>query len=472
MPVEPSLVRSRSRPFRRHVWHPPPGLLTGLMGRLAAVVAAMALAQPAAAQPAVDPGQVVLQVSGADGMFGFSSATLPLNLLIASSAGFAESLPISLPAGAYTVTADDLSGLGLVLSALRCSDDDSRGDTVTRTAEIVISTGEMLVCTYTMTSSTARANQLLDDFIGSHDLILDSLPSADDRADRLKGRIGVINSPKPLMESLPRVMAGKPVPLAASLAAIDRLAGNQQQSDLDLWLKGTYALMQEQGPLGRFATTTLGADYRASSDLLVGTFAQLNVASRTWSDNATILATGWAAGGYATARIADHLYLDMLAGGGTSINTITTPAMGTDKFDASGWLLNATLMGKWELAGFTFSPRVQVNYSGQATERYIDSAGGVVDARHSNAGEIALGPSISYRLTTKDRLVVETGLRFDASAPMLEGLGLGNYRGRLEGKVELVLPTGAKFGTTLNLGGIGSGSRVFTARGTLSLPLR
>jgi hypothetical protein len=470
MAEESPLVRSGPWTSHRCGWHSLSRML--LAGRFASFVAALTLAQPVAAQPAVDPGQVVLQVSGADGMFGFSSATLPLNLMIASSEGLAESLPISLPAGSYTVAADDLSGLGLVVTALSCSDDDSRGDAATRTAEIVLAADEMLTCTFTVTSSTARASQLVGDFMRSHDLVLDSLPTADDRANRLKGRIGVINSPRPLLQSLPGLIAGKPVPLAASLAAFDRLSGNQQQSDLDVWLKGTYALLQEQGPLGRFATTTLGIDYRVNSDLLVGSFAQINLASRSWGDDDAILATGWAAGGYATARIADHLYLDMLAGGGSSVNTITTTGLGTDQFDASGWLLNATLLGKWELAGFTFSPRVQVKYSGQATEPYIDSAGGIVDAQHRDVGEIALGPSISYRLTSAERLVVETSVRFDASTTMLNGLGLGSYRGRLEGKVVLTLPTGAKFGTTLNLGGIGSGARVFTARGTLSLPLR
>ena len=467
MAAESPLVSSR--PWSFHGRRSPSRVL--LAAGFTLVVAAVALAQPAAAQPAVDPGQVVLRVSGADGMFGFSSATLPLNLIIASSDGFAESLPISLPAGSYSVAADDLSGLGLVVTALSCTDDDSWGDAATRTAEIVLAADEMVTCTFTVTSSTTRAGQLIGDFMRSHDLVLDSLPSADDRANRLKGRIGVINSPRPLLQSLPGLIGGKPVPLAASLAAFDRLSGNQQQSDLDVWLKGTYALLEEQGPLGRFATTTLGIDYRLSSDLLVGSFAQFNLASRTWKGDEAILASGWAAGGYATARIADHLYLDMLAGGGSSINTITT-TVGTDEFDASGWLLNATLLGKWELAGFTFSPRVQVKYSGQVTDPYIDSAGGIVDAQHRDVGQIALGPSISYRLVSAEKLVVETSVRFDASTTMLNGLGLGSYRGRLEGKVVLALPTGAKFGTTLNLGGIGSGTRVFTARGTLSLPLR
>jgi hypothetical protein len=471
MAAEPPLVPSRSWPFHRHVQHSRSRTLRGLAG-LASFVAATALALPAAAQPAADPGQVVLQVSGADGMFGFSSATLPLNLMVASSDGFAESLPISLPPGSYTVAADDLSGLGFVVTALSCTDDDSLGDAATRTAEIVLAADEMVTCTFTVTSSTTRASELIGNFMRSHDLVLDSLPSADDRANRLKGRIGVISSPKPLLQSLPGLMGGKPVPLAASLAAFDRLSGNQQQSDFDVWLKGTYALLEEQGPLGRFATTTLGIDYRLSGDLLVGSFAQFNLASRTWKGDEAILATGWAAGGYATYRIADHLYLDMLAGGGTSVNSITTTGLGTDQFDAAGWLLNATLLGKWELAGFTFSPRVQVKYSGQTTESYIDSAGGIVDAQHRDVGQVALGPSISYRLVSAEKLVVETSVRFDASTTMLNGIGLGSYRGRLEGKAVLTLPTGAKFGTTLNLGGIGSGTRVFTARGTLSLPLR
>lgn len=462
MAVQSSQAAWKTWSFRRWVRHLPGAILIATMG----------LMQSATAQQAADPGQVLLQVSGADGVFGFSSATLPLNLIVASTDGFAESLPIVLPPGRYEVTADDLSGVGLFVSGLVCSDDDSVTNAAARSVELAISPGEMLTCTFSVTHSTARANRLIGDFMGKQDLVSDNISSVGDRVSRLKGKIGIINSPKPVFNALPGIMAGQPLRLAASLAAFDRFVGNQQPTAFDFWVKGSYALMPEQGRQGRVADTTLGMDYRASSDLLVGAFAQFNATSRTWNDDSAVLVLGWAAGGYATARIADHLYLDVLAGRGNAINALTAAGVEGGTVDAAGWLLNADLLGTWELAGVTFDPRVKVNYASQATASYIDSAGNVVEARQRDAGKIAIGPGISYELTAGDRLAVKTGVRVEASARMLDGLNLGHYRGSVEGSVQLTLPAGGKIGTTFDLGGLGADRRAFTAKGTLSVPLR
>lgn len=442
---------------------------------LVAVAAAICIGQPAVAQgPAAEPGSVVIQVSGADAMYGFSSLTLPLNINLAGLDGFAESQPIALPAGQYGVAADDLSGIGVTFAGVACSDDDSSGSGVTRTAEIVLSPGERLVCLFSARSSATRAGELISEFTDNRgDLLMASLPNSQDRVDRLRGSVGVINSPKPFMESLPRIAAGEPIPVSVSLAALDRMAGVRQPNDFNLWLEGTFALLVDQGPKGRFGVVALGLDYRVTDALLIGTFAQFDTMTRQWSSDTSSMATlGWTAGGYATARIADSLYLDFLGGGGSSVNAIGPFGATTDRFDAASWLLSASLLGKWELRNWTFSPRVQVNYIDQTTQPYIDSAGNAVPQSQQGSGQIAIGPGISYRLTTESKLRVTTGIRFDTTTDILGAGELGNLRGRLEGKVEVKLPAGAKFGTTLGYGGIGSSSRVFTARGTLSLPLR
>ena len=432
-------------------------------------------AAPAVAQPASEPGLVVIRVSGADAMFGFSSLTPPLNLHLASLGGMAESLPITLPAGDYRIGIDDLSGMGMSVRAIDCSDDNSVGDRASGSAELVLDPGELLVCTFSVTSAPERAAALIESLVPARgDLLLASLPPSEDRIDRLKGAVSVAASPQRFMNALPGIVAGRPIPVAASLGAFEKLLGNEQRNAWDIWMRGTFALATEQGAAGRYGVAALGVDRVVGEDLLVGSFVEADTMIRDWSDASALVRGGWMAGGYATMRVLDNVYLDVMGSGGSSVGI--TRAQGIDgRFAADTWLMTAALLGQWTSGRWTFSPQARFSYFDERVAPYLDGAGNLVFGQELGRGRLAIGPGVSYRLTTQNNVVINAGLRLDTSATVLSSDsadGFEGLRGRLEGNVEIALPEGMRWKTTLGYGGIGTDNRLFNASGTLTVPLR
>ena len=431
----------------------------------------LAAAFPALAQPAADPGIVVIRATGADAVFGFTSPTPALNLHLASTSGLAESLPIILPAGDYRIEIDDLSGLGMSLRAIDCA--DGRGDSDGMGVAFTLEAGEMLVCTFTVASAPARAAELIESLVPARgDLMLASLPPSEDRINRLKGSIAVADSPQRFMNALPGIVAGRPIPVAASLGAFDRILGNEQRNPWDVWLRGTFALASEQGAAGRYGVAALGIDRLVNEDFLLGGFLQADTMVREWSDASALLRGGWIAGGYATARVLDNIYFDVLGGGGTSLGVTQAQGM-AGRFAADSWLMTAAVLGQWRAGDWTFSPQARLSYFDEKIAPYLDGGGNLVAGQELGRGRLAIGPGVSYRLTTQNNVVVNTGLRLDTTATVMSSpAGFEGLSGRLEGTVEIILPAGARWKTTLGYGGIGTDSRLFNASGTLSVPLR
>ncbi|UXN75404.1 hypothetical protein N8D56_11835 [Devosia sp. A8/3-2] len=172
------------------------------------------------AQPTSEPGMVVIRVSGADAMFGFSSFAPPLNLHLASVGGLAESQPITLRAGEYRIGIDDLSGMGMSVRAVDCSDDNSRGDRVSGSAELVLDPCELLICTFSVTSAPERAAALIESPVPARGTCC--CPAC--RRARIvstgsREQCRWQASPQRFMNALPGIVAGRPIPVAASLGA-------------------------------------------------------------------------------------------------------------------------------------------------------------------------------------------------------------------------------------------------------------
>jgi hypothetical protein len=436
---------------------------------------------PALTHAVVAPGgSIVLrqETDGTDAVFGFSSPTIALNLSIPTSGGRGESAAVSLAAGTYSVTADDMSGAGFGLTGLTCSDSNSTTDVVNRTARIVLDAGEALVCTFTAVQSRDKTAHIIENFLTTRaGLILANQPDIQRRIDRLNGVVSSGGNPvSSLMSYLPGMIGGSPLNVSTSLGAIDRLAGNEATSSFDIWLEGTFALFDAGGPNGNFSAASFGADYLITPDLLIGGFVQLDHLSQSSAlDAATISGAGWLAGPYVTALVGDNLYVDIIAGAGTSQNQVSPYGTYEDSFGATRWLLSASLQGQWQWDNWTFSPRARVSYFEETTKAYIDGLGVGIPSITAGVGQIAMGPAISYRYTTEGNVIVDTGLRLEGIAEILNtsaASGLDNLHGRIEGTIDLSLPGGAKLGLSAALDGIGGNTgNTTSAKVRVSLPI-
>lgn len=425
-------------------------------------------------------GSVVIrqETDGGDAVFGFSSPVSALNLSVPTTGGRGESAAISLPAGSYAVTADDMSGAGFGLVGLVCSDGDSTTDVASRTASIVLDAGEALVCTFSSVNSREKTTQLIEDFLTTRaSLILANQPDIQRRIDRLNGAVSSGGNPvSSLMAYLPGIVEGSPVTVSTSLGAINRLAGNEQPGRLDVWFEGTFALFDRDGPNGNFNTASLGADYLVTPDLLIGGVVQMDHLSQSSTlDAATISGAGWLAGPYATARLNENLYLDVLAAAGTSSNKVSPYGTYEDGVDATRWLLSASLQGQWQWDNWTFSPRARASYFEETTKAYTDSLGVGIPSITAGLGQIAVGPAISYRFTTEGNVVIDTGLRFEGMADILNtstASGFDNLRGRIEGTLDFSLGGSVSLGLSAAYDGIGADMNTTSAKIRINVPIR
>lgn len=418
------------------------------------------------------------ETSGSDAVFGFRSATAGLNVAVATVNGVGQSAAIALPTGSYVVTGDDMGGAGYALTGLTCNDGNSVGDVASRTASIELAAGEAVICTFTSVNSAEATTALIEDFLESRArLILANAPDEQRRFDRLNGRVsGGDSVGSALLGYLPGVVEGGPIGVSTSLGAIEAMAGNQQPGAFDAWFEGTFALFDGDGARDRFNSAAFGADYLLNPDLLVGGFVQFDHLSRRFADDAaTLSGTGWLAGPYVTARLSDNLYLDLLAAGGQSGNRISPDGSYEDRFDATRYLLSASLEGQWSHENWTFSPRVKLSYFEETSDGYVDSLGVDIPGVTVGLGQLAVGPGIGYRLTLDSGVVVDLGLRAEGVLEIANagGLELGDLSGRLSGTVGFGLVGGANIGLSARLDGIGAGDGPAGSFGvTLSLPAR
>lgn len=283
------------------------------------------------------------------------------------------------------------------------------------------------------------------------DLLLANAPAVDRRIARLSGQRATAEEPgAAIMSFVSSVAQGRPVPVSASLSAIEAMEGNGEPSPFDMWFEGTFALFDNSGPYGRFATAGFGADYLVSPDLLIGGFVSLDRMEQFGGDE--LSGTGWLAGPYLTARLGEALYFDVLAGAGTAGNTIDTGLGFVDEFGSTRWLVDGSLTGNFASGPWTFAPRLGVRYAEETSEAYTDGLGTAVPSVTVGLGQVSAGPGIVHT-STDDGIMRQLSLRLDA----VKSFGdRDDFSARAEAGVDWTLANGLALGATATYSGIGA----------------
>lgn len=435
-------------------------------------------ASPQLVQRVRSLGTVVIRqtASGSDGTFAFTSPTAGLNLSLATSGGQAQSVPIQLPAGVYSVTAQETDGFALV--AITCSDPDSLGNVEARTASITLAAGEAVTCTFASLNSAEQTTQMIGALLEARGgIIMSHQTDMQRRIDRLNGVAPSMGNPVSMLSSyLPGMIDGGALSMSTSLAQIDRLAGNEQPSRFDVWFDATYGRFDTSGEDGRFAIAALGADYLINRNLLVGAFLQVDHLRQSPAlDGSFVRGTGWLAGPYATSRLSEHLFLDLVAAAGTSGNDISPFGTYVDGFDTFRWLASARLTGHWTHGAWTFTPQAGFSWFSEQSRAYIDSLGVAVPTLDVGIGQFAFGPGIAYRHMLEGGTVIEPNLRLEAVSEFRRSDASENttdFYGRINAGTDVRLPAGAAVGLSLNYSGIGGDTKSYGARLRVSVPLQ
>ena len=131
-------------------------------------------------------GQVVLKVvtTDGDGVFQFASQTSALTLALTTSSGSAQSAPVALTPGTYSVTATPPDGFGL--TSITCSNTANSGSLAAKTATFTVAASETLVCTFASVNSRKKTIEVIQKFMSRrNDLVLSNGPDTGRQVDRL-----------------------------------------------------------------------------------------------------------------------------------------------------------------------------------------------------------------------------------------------------------------------------------------------
>lgn len=187
-----------------------------------------------------------------------------------------------------------------------------------------------------------------------------------------------------------------------------------KQPQFDVWAKGRRELFNEDGSVtkeGNAVTTYVGADYKASKNLLVGGMVQLDD-SRT-----NVLAAPDAAGGkaymagpYMAYRVTPHVVVDAKTGFGNAQDSAVAEA-GTANFTTERLMSQANVTGNWGWKQWQLSQSGGVSYIDE-TSRHATSG---VPGESVDVARLSTGPELKRHFDTKNGGSVEPFAFFKSS---------------------------------------------------------
>ena len=224
----------------------------------------------------------------------------------------------------------------------------------------------------------------------------------------------------------------------------------------------------------------MGADYRFSSDLLLGLLGQLD-----WTDEhddtvgTSASGLGWMVGPYVVAKLTDTLIFDGRAAWGMSENEVDALGLFTDNFDTTRWLIRGQLTGDYQIKYMIINPFVRLSYFEEQQKAYTDTLGNLIPSQTISLAQLKFGPKLSARITAADGTTVTPHLTisgiWDFDQPLqtvTQGVAIGNggIRGRVEGGVAITMPHGQSINFEGFYDGIGS-TQLEAYGGSLSISM-
>lgn len=174
------------------------------------------------------------------------------------------------------------------------------------------------------------------------------------------------------------------------------------QDDLPFWttLKANWS---ESGTADNlYVLGAIGTHRKINENLLVGAMLQLDYFSQ---DDGLLDSSGegWLVGPYFVAKApnAPLFFEGRLLYGQTS-NEISPLGTYTDDFDTERWLLQAKVAGEFTSGTALLSPNVELSYTSDDLEGYIDGVGSVVASQEVETTQLSAGVDFTQPLDSKN----------------------------------------------------------------------
>jgi len=203
-------------------------------------------------------------------------------------------------------------------------------------------------------------------------------------------------------------------------------------SKVDVWAEGR---REDFTGAGDAVTTFMGADYRASNNLLLGGMVQVDEANQTTLATPDAAAgTAYMTGPYLAYRVTPHITLDAKAAWGMGEDSAMVGDARTD-FATQRMLSEAKVTGQWGWQGWRLSQSGAISYLDETSANIPGIAGTSVDV-----ARLSLGPEVKRRFEAGDGSI-EPFAFFKSSVDLSEtGLADPNALNTLGGGVTFAEP--------------------------------
>jgi hypothetical protein len=385
---------------------------------------------------------------GNDMTFSFTSTvTGATSFGLTTVGGSANRTFASLAAGTYVFTEVNLPPLW-VLTALTCVGGTANVINLTnKSVSITLASGGAVTCTFVNTFDTTahvtKTRDVIARFLGHRaSLLADNEPDRARFLRRVPGSLwGDANLPTD-RSTMPFSFSGNTsyltsqMTFATSLTQIAQASAYAEEkaeaakassgprwfkarpnpiapeSGIDIWTEAHYAgYGSNVGNVenkGDFGILYFGADYLATSSVLVGALVQFDWMNEKSSTlNSAVSGRGTMAGPYVSVRLTPNAFFDARAAWGMSSNQVNPFGTYTDGFATDRWLAHAKLTGNWNWQDFRLTPSVAVDYVQEHQRNYTDSMAILIPGQTISLGRLSFGPEIARRFIGSDGTAYE-----------------------------------------------------------------
>ena len=253
----------------------------------------------------------------------------------------------------------------------------------------------------------------------------------------------------------------------------------------DLWAEGRYSGFNDDttnlGRDGHVGLLFVGTDYRITPDLIVGGLVQWDRSKESVDALTTeVSGNGWMLGPYVSARVHEHIYLDLRAAWGSSWNDLNA-GVTSASFDTTRWLVKGTVSGNWQWEQWRVTPSAELAYVEESQDAFTNSAGTFVAGQDVSLGRLQFGPEVGYRFAHDADTFIEPFAALkgvwdwdNPNVQIIDGfvVGPGDFWGRLEGGLNVITAGGVVVRGLGSWDGVGSGDYSgYTFQGIANVPL-
>ncbi len=153
----------------------------------------------------------------------------------------------------------------------------------------------------------------------------------------------------------------------------------------------------------------VGSHVAMSENLLIGGMVELDYLDQS-SDTSSVTGSGWLVGPYVVSKLPSQpIFFEGRALYGQTSNEVSPLGTYTDEFDTERWLVQAKVVGQYELGTSTVTPNLSLSHTSDTQEEYVDTGSVTIPEQDIELSEVSLGADFATPVPVESGALELTG---------------------------------------------------------------